>query len=291
STDLGGSGNNAPTISGTPATTVTVETAYSFIPSANDADGDDLTFSINNKPSWADFNTSTGALTGTPASGNEGSTQNIVISVSDGALTASLAAFSITIEGTSNAIPIAQNDDGYSTDSLSSISIPVLDNDQGLDDGPIQVVVIQAPSNGTTEVLSNNSIRYTPNDDYIGSDDFVYKITDADGDLATATVMLEVIACSSCETDVILELSWDANPEDENVIGYKVYSGNSTGAANSLYETLTENSAGFDMSVPTVEINAQTDLSLQNGDDICFKISAYNAGGESSQSAAVCDTI
>jgi len=93
----GGNGNNAPAISGVPATTVTVDTAYSFIPSANDADGDNLIFNISNPPGWASFNSSTGALTGTPAIGDEGTTQNIVISVSDGLQTTSLPAFNLTV--------------------------------------------------------------------------------------------------------------------------------------------------------------------------------------------------
>ncbi|MDO6501030.1 Ig-like domain-containing protein, partial [Photobacterium sanguinicancri] len=58
--------NTAPEISGTPDTSVYQNSEYSFISVANDIDGDDLTFSITNKPTWAEFNTSTGALTGTP---------------------------------------------------------------------------------------------------------------------------------------------------------------------------------------------------------------------------------
>jgi hypothetical protein len=90
-----GSSNNAPTISGTALTTATVSTPYSFAPSASDADGDQLTFQIQNKPAWATFNTTTGALTGTPsATGNH---TNIIISASDGKASASLAAFTIAV--------------------------------------------------------------------------------------------------------------------------------------------------------------------------------------------------
>jgi len=84
-----------PTISGTPATQVTAGQAYSFTPTATDPAGGSLTFSIQNLPSWATFSTSTGALSGTPASA--GTFANIVISVSDGQLSASLPAFSIQV--------------------------------------------------------------------------------------------------------------------------------------------------------------------------------------------------
>jgi gliding motility-associated-like protein len=90
--------NNAPVISGTPATSVSQDQAYSFIPTASDVDVNDvLTFSIVNKPTWANFNTATGALTGTPTNANVGTTTGIVISVSDGALSADLPVFNLTV--------------------------------------------------------------------------------------------------------------------------------------------------------------------------------------------------
>jgi NedA-like, galactose-binding domain/Putative Ig domain len=88
--------NTAPVISGTPDTSVVANSAYSFQPTATDADGDTLTFSITNKPSWASFSSSTGKLNGTPAT--SGSSGNIVISVSDGQASTSLPAFSITVQ-------------------------------------------------------------------------------------------------------------------------------------------------------------------------------------------------
>jgi len=86
--------NAAPTIAGSPSSSATVGQAYSFAPSAKDAEGNALAFSIQNKPAWATFSTATGALTGTP--GAAGSYGPIAISVSDGKASASLPAFSIT---------------------------------------------------------------------------------------------------------------------------------------------------------------------------------------------------
>src|SRR5499427_6117819 len=86
-----------PSISGTPATNATVSQAYMFRPSASDAGGRKLTFAIAGKPSWANFNASTGQLSGTPAAANVGTDPGIVISVSDGSSNASLPAFSITV--------------------------------------------------------------------------------------------------------------------------------------------------------------------------------------------------
>lgn len=87
--------NAAPTISGSPATQARIGSVYSATPEASDADGDTLAFSIQNKPTWAQFNTATGQLTGTPTA--QATTADIVISVSDGKASASLPAFSITV--------------------------------------------------------------------------------------------------------------------------------------------------------------------------------------------------
>src|SRR5688500_5492558 len=100
SSGTGGTGSNAaantaPTITGAPATQANVGSAYSVAPQANDADGDTLAFSIANKPTWAQFNTATGQLSGTPAA--QESVSDIVITVSDGKASASLPAFSITV--------------------------------------------------------------------------------------------------------------------------------------------------------------------------------------------------
>jgi hypothetical protein len=94
--------NRAPTISGTPATTVVAGVAYNFQPTAADADGDPMTFSIANMPSWATFSTGTGRLSGTPTAANVGTFSNVTISVSDGKVTRSLAAFTITVNATAN---------------------------------------------------------------------------------------------------------------------------------------------------------------------------------------------
>ena len=87
----------APTISGTPAANAMVGMAYTFQPSAADVSGKGLTFSITNKPAWATFSSTTGQLTGTPAAGDVGSDAGIVISVTNGAQTASLPAFTVTV--------------------------------------------------------------------------------------------------------------------------------------------------------------------------------------------------
>jgi hypothetical protein len=89
--------NAAPQISGAPTGEVTVGQAFNFVPSAADDDGDDLSFSISSKPSWASFNEETGRLWGTPDAGDVGSHEEIVITVSDGKATHSLPQFVVNV--------------------------------------------------------------------------------------------------------------------------------------------------------------------------------------------------
>jgi len=92
------SSGGAPTISGKPASSViSVGSAFNFQPTASDPAGRKLTFSLDTKPSWAAFDTSTGRLYGTPGAGNIGTTSNIIITANDGVASASLPAFSLTV--------------------------------------------------------------------------------------------------------------------------------------------------------------------------------------------------
>ena len=57
--------NTAPQISGS-ISEIRVGEALNFTPVSSDADGDLLLFSIDGKPDWAEFDSSSGTLTGVP---------------------------------------------------------------------------------------------------------------------------------------------------------------------------------------------------------------------------------
>jgi len=99
--------NQPPTIGGTPATSVMANTEYSFTPTASDLDGDNLSFNINNLPSWASFDPATGHVSGTPSDQQVGTSGAITIGVTDGTDSAVLPAFTITVTAF-----VAQDTDG-----------------------------------------------------------------------------------------------------------------------------------------------------------------------------------
>jgi hypothetical protein len=97
STDPPPPANSAPVITGSPILRTVQDQAYTFTPTASDADGDTLVFSISNQPAWADFDTAAGTLSGTPAEIDIGKTLAVSISVSDGEASSSLAPFDLEV--------------------------------------------------------------------------------------------------------------------------------------------------------------------------------------------------
>jgi Putative Ig domain len=92
-----GADNSAPQIFGVAATTAKVGQSYSFQPSAKDADNRALTFSLSGAPSWLTFDPATGRISGTPSGADVGTDKAILLEVSDGISSVSLAPFSITV--------------------------------------------------------------------------------------------------------------------------------------------------------------------------------------------------
>jgi hypothetical protein len=117
---------NTPTISGTPTTADMAGQAYSFVPTTTNPGGGTLAFSIASLPAWASFSTITGQLTGTPTSAEVGVYPNILISVTNGTASASLAAFSISVTtGSANLTWTAptENTDGTPLTDLAGYTI------------------------------------------------------------------------------------------------------------------------------------------------------------------------
>ncbi len=180
--------NDAPTISGSPLTKVTAGVLYSFTPVAADIDvGTTLTFSISNKPTWATFNPATGQLSGTPARTDVGSTNGIVIQVSDGTASAALAAFNLEVLN-SNTAPVAR--DSLATlreDEPAAITLETSD----AEGDQLKIAITKQPAHGSL-IAEGAGYRYAPATDYHGSDSFSFVASDAEFSSATATVSLTI---------------------------------------------------------------------------------------------------
>lgn len=153
--------NGPPVISGAPMTAGTVGSVFTFQPTASDPDGNTLEYRIENKPAWASFDAQSGRLSGTPADGDVGTHANIVISVSDGRLTASLPPFSIAVSAaragaaTLTWLTPTENTDGTALNDLAGFRIRY-----GRDPGEMTEVQ-SIPSPGITSAVVENLVHGT----------------------------------------------------------------------------------------------------------------------------------
>lgn len=185
----------------------------------------------------------------------------------------------VMITITSNNIPVAISD-SVTTSPNTSIKINVLANDKNISDTPLTLTVSSVPSNGIANVNTDNTITYTPNANYSGSDTFSYRVTDSNGDISVASV--KILICNPCSTSRNILLQWDASLVSDNVFEYQVYFGKTDSTVDSAVLVTQVNSANFD---------SWLDLGLSIGDTACFKVVASNSHGSSEQSAPQCLVI
>jgi len=120
-------------ITGSPAPSVVAAHYYYFEPSVHTPAGSKLTYSVSNKPSWAQFDVATGRLAGTPAPASVGTYANIVVSVSEGGLRASLPAFAVKVLALANKAPVISGTPVASVTALQSYSFqPTASDPNGL---------------------------------------------------------------------------------------------------------------------------------------------------------------
>jgi len=174
--------NKIPAVSGTPASSVLQDNTYSFTPSAIDPDGDHLTFSIINKPSWASFSTTTGTLAGTPSNANVGLTGNITVSVSDGHTPTSLPTFNITVVNVNDAPVLGGTPRTFiPKNSAYTFSPTIIDPD-----GDVLTFSITNKPVWANFDTSTGSLTGTPRGEYLDTTTENILISASDGHLSTS---------------------------------------------------------------------------------------------------------
>ncbi|MBD1581572.1 tandem-95 repeat protein [Pseudoalteromonas sp. S16_S37] len=193
--------NDAPVISGTPPTSVNEDVSYSFTPTAVDSDQDTLTFSVSNLPVWASFDNTTGAITGTPTEGQDGTYSGIVVTVRDGQTSASLAAFTIVVVAVNDA-PTIQGiaPSSVKQDELYSFVPQAAD----VDSTSLTFSIAGLPSWAVFD-SATGSLTGTPSRQNVGVYDNIV-ITVSDGELQTSlpvfAITVEPINAAPVATDM-----------------------------------------------------------------------------------------
>ncbi|WP_253958306.1 DUF4082 domain-containing protein [Rhizobium sp. WYJ-E13] len=99
-------------------------------------------------------------------------------------------------QSTGNMVPVAANDNGYTTYANTALSIAaasLLANDTDADGDPLSITGANGAVNGTVTFNSQtNTVTFTPTTGYTGAASFSYSISDGQGGTASATVSLNV---------------------------------------------------------------------------------------------------
>jgi len=238
--------NSPPVITGTPPTVVQVSKTYRFFARATDADGDAITFSIANKPSWAWFDPTAGILGGEPYA--LGTYSNIVISASDGTTKVSLPAFSITSASTATTSSTTT-----STADPTANHVPVISN-----------------TPRTQVTVGTNGYTWQP------------RVSDADGDRLTFSIVNKPSWATFTTTGYLLGWPQAANVGTYSDIRITVSDGKAIVAIPAfsivVSPAITVNGAPTLSGNPSTQVSAGSAYSFQptasdpNGDVLAFSI-------------------
>ncbi len=169
-------------------TAVTVD----ILSNDNDVEGDALTVTTVTTPTngIASLNIDQ-TITYTPNNNNNG-TDSFTYTIVDGQGGSDTATVNVTITAV-NDMPVALDDDVAGFEDTAVI-ITVLSNDSDVDGDTLTVFTVTSPTNGTVVINPDNSVTYTPDLNYFGTDSFTYTVSDGNGGSDTATVSLTVNA-------------------------------------------------------------------------------------------------
>lgn len=189
--------NDAPVLNPIGNKSVNEQVELTFTATASDADPEDvLTFSLaGTVPDGAAIDSATGAFKWTPAEDQGGAGYTFNVCVSDGTEPV-CETITVTVNEV-NVAPLAV-DDNYETDEDVALLVPadkgVLANDvdPDLPANPLSAELVTSVSNGTLDFNSDGSFEYTPNENYLGTDSFTYRVSDsiAWSNVATVTIIV-----------------------------------------------------------------------------------------------------
>jgi len=163
---------------------------------------------------------------------------------SDGTTDLGVETFNITIAAVNDA-PVGTGD-AVTTDEDTPIVIDVLNNDSDVDLDDLDVQSVTNGTHGTVVINPDDTVTYTPDENWNGSDSFTYTVSDGNGGTDTVTVDVTVNAVN--DNPVAVD---DAFTGDENTS----ITGN----------VLTDDGIDSDVDLDTLNVVAETITTAQGG--------------------------
>ncbi len=195
------------------------------------------------------------------------------------------------IEG--NAPPVA-NDDAATVAEDSYVTVTVLTNDTDADNDTLDVTAVTQGTNGVVVLNANDTVTYTPNPNFNGSDSFTYEIDDPDGETSSATVNVTILPVNdppvavddSATTDedtavTVAVLSNDTDLDNDTLDVVSTTNGSAVVNANETITftpaegfhgtvtfdySMTDGNGGSDVGTVTITVNPVNDAPVANND-------------------------
>lgn len=157
-----------------------------------DPDCDSLTVTILGGPNNGSIvNSGNGIFDYTPDTNFLSVTDTVTYNICDDGIPNLCDTAKLVLFVNQNVAPEAVND-MVSTTENTIIIIDVQSNDTDPNGDPLTTTIIAGPNNGTADTLNGDSIEYTPNPGFIGTDAITYEVCDNGGpplcDQATVTI-------------------------------------------------------------------------------------------------------
>ncbi len=155
----------------------------------SDADGDIFTISSVTQPAHGAVVNNGGNVTYQPDANYYG-TDSFSYTISDGQGGSDTATVAVTVTPV-NDNPIAVNDTATTLEN-TPVTIAVLSNDSDVDGDALTVVSVAQPGSGSVIINPDNTVTYTPDAGFSGTDSFSYDIADGQEGTDTASVTVNV---------------------------------------------------------------------------------------------------
>jgi hypothetical protein len=160
-----------------------------------DPDGDSLTSVLVSGPAHGTLTlTNNGGFSYIPANNFIG-TDTFTYQASDGLTNSATASVTITVTTTAVNYPPVANNDSYSTVVNMTLTVGspgILANDTDADGDNLTAILVTSTTNGILNLNTNGGFSYTPTNNFIGTDSFIYEASDGSTNSNPATVTITV---------------------------------------------------------------------------------------------------
>ncbi|MGH9991757.1 MAG: Ig-like domain-containing protein, partial [Nitrososphaera sp.] len=268
-----GAVNDVP-LSNDGSASVDEDTASDIQLNATDVDGDSMTFTMLSMPSHgaAIMTDSVNGIVEYTTDLNYNGPDLFTFQTTDGTADSNIATISITVNAV-NDDPTANDDNSVGTED-NPVALNVLANDLDVEGDALTVDSIpQDPAHGIAVINGDNTITYTPELDFNGTDSFEYRIQDGNGGSSTGTVTITIGAVNDApvsddgsatsDEDSFADIVLNATDSDGDTLSYSVISMPSHGTLEVM-----SGDGGLVRYTPAANFNGNDEFSFQTTDGI-----------------------